>query len=579
MSAKSKLLNQPLPSDLARLARSEGVAPEKAWLLTKTDLDLAGHYQEMYLVVQPQRLFVLGWPADDGTVVRTVLRRGDIQELRTRQGVGGGFLEALVEGVYLEVLAYSNAKADVFHKAARKLQDWSQGEQPQVTAADDLDPRTCDKCGMPLQFKGDVCRNCIRHGAVFLRVLKLMRPYARRAAVMMALVLIGIALGLIPQQLIRVLVDRVLAPLQAGNPQLPTGTATMWLLGLVGALLLIHVLTAVIGMVGGRLASYVGTQITHDMRSRVFHHLTRQGVGYYDRYSVGQLMTRVNNDTGQMRGFIQQLTSGFLAQMIRVTAVGIVLFSLNWKLALITLLPAPLVILSAVFFWKRIYPRYHRVWDARSKLNGVLNTILSGIRVVKAFGKEGRERGRFDGSSGRMRNDRRSVEYQVALFNPSIGLLFQLGGILVWFIGGQWVLGHEMTLGKLMAFLGYLGMLYAPLRQLTQLTNWLTGFLTATQRVFEILDAHPEIVETQTPQPLDEDACEIRFEHVTFGYERHEPVIREVSFTVRPGEHIGIVGKSGSGKTTLVNLLARFYDVDEGRVLIGGQDVRDLVAL
>ena len=175
-----------------------------------------------------------------------------------------------------------------------------------------------------------------------------------------------------------------------------------------------------------------------------------------------------------------------------------------------------------------------------------------------------------------MRDNRRAVGYQVAVFNPSIGLLFQLGGILVWFIGGQWVLGQQMTLGKLMAFLGYLGMFYQPLGQLTQLTNWLTGFLTATQRVFEILDTNPQIVEAAEPKALPSGAADIRFENVTFGYHRHEPVIREVSFEIRPGEHIGIVGKSGSGKTTLVNLLARFYDVDEGRVLIGGYDVRDL---
>jgi ATP-binding cassette subfamily B protein len=229
-----------------------------------------------------------------------------------------------------------------------------------------------------------------------------------------------------------------------------------------------------------------------------------------------------------------------------------------------------------MFFWKRIYPRYYRVWDANSKLHGVLNTILSGIRVVKAFGQEGRERNRFGRSAGYVRDSFRGVEYTVAAFNPAIGVLFQLGGILVWYFGGKWVLGKELSLGALMAFLGYLWMFYQPLGQLTQLTNWLTQFLTATQRTFEILDTPSQIVETQEPKPFDTADGTISFENVTFGYDRHEPIIKGVTFTVSAGEHIGVVGKSGSGKTTLINLLARFYEVDEGCVRVNGLDLRDI---
>ncbi|HAU38869.1 MAG TPA: ABC transporter [Phycisphaerales bacterium] len=573
--SRSVLLNMPLPAELARLAAKEGVEVDRAWLTTATDLNLAGSYERVFLLAEPDRLLTLALSDKSGRpATRICLARQSISEIRTRQGVGGGFLDALVDGVYVEVVAYSNARADVFHKAAAKLKSWLRGTQPDVGSEDDADPRRCPKCGMMLEFKGDLCKRCINRGAVFVRVLRMMRPYTGKAVIMMTFVLAGIGLSLIPQQMIRVLIDKVLAPGQAGN--LPPANATTWLLALVAALLGIHVVMAGIHMIMGRLASFVGTQITFDMRSRVFGHLTRLGVDYYDRYNVGQLMSRVAGDTEQMKGFVHQMTSGFMAQMITVVAVGAVLFSLNWKLALITLLPAPLVVTAAIFFWKRIYPRYFRVWDANSKLHGTLNTILSGIRVVKAFGQEHREQNRFARSSGYVRDSFRGVEYTVTLFNPSIGVLFQLGGILVWFVGGQWVLAHDLTLGKLMAFLGYLGMFYHPLGQLTQLTNWLTQFLTATQRTFEILDTNPQIAEQDQPRPLPERGGSIRFENVTFGYSRHEPVIKNVSFEVAPGEHIGIVGKSGCGKTTLINLLARFYDVDEGRILVDGIDVREL---
>ena len=574
---QSELLNRPLPAELARLVLAEGIDPAKAWLSTDTDLNLSGSYQQIFILVFDDRIITVGAPdAEHPKAVRLVLWRRDITDARTRRGVGGGFLEALVEGVYVEVLAYSNSRADTFHKVRKKLRLWCKGQSVNVTIDDDYNPRKCAKCGMTLQFKGDVCRRCVDRGAVFARVLKLMRPYRKKAVTMMALVLTGIGISLIPQQLIRFMIDRVLAPEQAHNITLQNVQAVHWLLLLVGVYFGTLLMGAIVHIINGRLASFVGTQITFDMRQRVFNHLTRLGIDYYDRYNVGQLMSRVAGDTEQFKGFINQLTTGFLAQLITVVAVGAVLFTLSWRLALLTLVPAPLVIIAALFFWRRIYPRYYRVWDANSKLHSALNTILSGIRVVKAFGQELREQGRFSRSSGYVRDSFRGVEYSVSMFNPMIGLLFQMGGLIVWYMGGQWVLSGELTLGKLLAFLGYLGMFYAPLTQLTQLTNWLTQFLTASQRTFEILDTPSQIVEVSKPVSLPRASGHIVFENVTFGYHRHDPIIKGVSFEIKPGEHVGIVGKSGSGKTTLINLLGRFYDVDEGRVLIDGIDIREM---
>jgi ATP-binding cassette subfamily B protein len=576
-SVKSKKLSMNLPRDVATAAAGQGIRVESAWLVTRTDLNLTGLYEDLFLIVESERLCVAGRPAPGHPAVRLLVNRSSVQTFETRQGIGGGFLVGLVDGVYVEILAYSNAQADLFHKVAAKLDAWCHGETPVVDGEDDFDPRKCPTCGMPLEFKGDICRRCMDRSAVFLRVLRLMRPYAGRAVIMMALVLAVIGMSLIPQQLVRLLIDKVLAPEQAGNPVLPRQAATLRLMALVGTLFGTHVIASVLNLIIGRLTSFVGTQITHDMRARVFGHLTRLGVDYHDRYNVGQLMSRVVGDTEHMKGFVHQLTGGFMAQLITVVAVGAVLFSLNWKLAIITMLPAPLVVASAAFFWKRIYPRYFRVWDANSKLHSALNSILSGIRVVKAFGQEKQEQARFGRSSGYVQESFRGVEYTVATFNPTIGLIFQLGGILVWYWGGQWVMDKGLTLGALTAFLGYLWMFYHPLGQLTQLTNWLTQFLTASQRTFEILDTVPQILEASNPRRLPLDASgSIRFEHVTFGYHRHEPVIRNVSFEIRPGEHVGVVGKSGSGKTTLVNLIPRFYDADRGKIFVDGIDVEEM---
>jgi ATP-binding cassette subfamily B protein len=339
----------------------------------------------------------------------------------------------------------------------------------------------------------------------------------------------------------------------------------------------VQLLTAIGNMINGRLSSFVGTQITNDFRNAVFSRLTHLSVDYYDRHSVGQLISRMGNDTEAMKDFVRQATQGFLAQILIVVVTGAMLFSISWKLALWTLLPAPLVVAASTFYWRRLYPRYFRVWDAWSRMMGSLGSILSGIRVVKAFGQEPHEERRFARSNLYMRDSSRRVEYATSIFNPAMALIFGLGGLIVWFVGGREVMTRQgLTLGDLFAFFAYLAMFYAPLTHMTTLTDWFTRFLTAAQRTFEILDTSPQVVQAENPKHLEKITGGIVFENVTFGYNRHEPVIKHVSFDVRAGERIGIVGKSGSGKTTLINLVARFYDADEGRVIVDGIDVREL---
>jgi len=577
--SRSQLLYRQVPDDLAALLRREGVDPDRAWLRTDTDLNLSGGYEQTFLLVEGERLLTAVRPSErSGRTVRLNLPRNAIKEIRTRQGVGGGFLEALVEGVYIEVLAYSNARADLFHKVAAKLKAWIAGEAPTVAPEDDYNPRKCPNCGMTLEFKGDLCRRCIDRGAILSRVIRLMKPYAAWAILMLAILLASIGLLMVPPRLTKSLVDEVITPASTGA--IPLEQATRSLLLLVVGLIGILIARAICDSINGRLSSLVGTQITADMRDQVLARLTHLSVDYYDRHSVGQLISRAGYDTAVFNELIRNVTGGFLAQIIVVIVTGAMLFSLSWKLALWTLLPAPLVILASTFYWRRVYPRYFRVWDAHSRLMNSLNSILSGIRVVKAFGQEGREETRYSRSNRYVRDSARRVEYATSLFNPAMGLIFSVGNPIVWYVGGQEVIHKEggFSLGALMAFLAYLGMFYGPLTHMTQLTDWLTRFFTAAQRTFEIIDTSPQIVQSARPKRLPACRGAIRFENVTFGYHRHEPVIKNVSFEIQPGEHIGIVGKSGSGKTTLINLLARFYDVDEGRVLIDGVDVQELEA-
>jgi ATP-binding cassette subfamily B protein len=400
-------------------------------------------------------------------------------------------------------------------------------------------------------------------------------PYRLTAALMCGLMLMAVAAELVPPKLQQHLVDHIL---DGGNRAIDTSSLGAALLAVVMALAGTRVVLSFVNFAKGRLATRVGVALTFDLRAKLVQKLHSLGLGYYDRHQVGALTSRVAYDSEVIQSLLQQITGGFLLQIVQVSAVGAMLFTLNPKLAIFTLIPAPLVMLGSWFFWKRVHPRHYRYWDSSSKQAGMLTGMLSGIRVVKAFAQEDREFDRFNRISDYLRQCRMKVDYSTAAFSAIMQLIFSLGGLIVWYVGGRDVIAGNMSLGSLMAFLAYLAMFYTPLATLSQFTTWLTNFLTGCQRVFELLDTP---VDTTDPaEPVDLPAVEgrIRFEQVTFGYEKHDPVLREVDFEIRPGETIGIVGRSGSGKTTLVNLLCRFYDATEGRVLVDGVDVRELAA-
>ncbi len=582
----AEFLQTDIPAALAGRLLEEGVDPRACWLRVEADLNLSGFYEPVFLLAEPERLVVAGEGAAaegglarGGPAVRLALPRGRISGLRARQAIGAGFLEALIDGVYVEILAYSNARAHLFHQVAKRLQAWQEKRPLPAGAEEEPDLGRCPKCGLPLEFKGDVCRRCLDQGAILARVLRLMRPYLGWAILLLAVVVVMIGLNAIPPRLQGILVDRVInAPRNPATGQaLALAVRLQRLAWVVLGLFGVQALGAVLSAVNGRLGSYVGTQITMDMRKTLFHRLQELSVDYYDRHNVGQLISRVSYDAEALKDFIGQASQGLIAQVLVILVTGAMLFSISWRLALWTLLPAPLVILGSAVYWKRVFPKYFRVCEGWSRMNSSLSSILSGIRVVKAFGQEGREERRYGGASEFVRDTTRQVESMFSVFNPVMALVFGMGGLVVWLVGGRSVIQQQgLTLGQLMAFFAYLGQFYAPLAQLSQLTNWVSRFLTAAQRIFEILDTSPQVQAAARPVALLRPRGGIRFENVTFGYHHHEPVIKGVSLDIRPGERIGIVGKSGSGKTTLINLVARFYDPQEGCIRLDGIDVREI---
>ena len=548
-----------------------------------TDIALDGQPARQWLVVTPDHLSVIT-EGSSPELLRSI-PWSDVDSIRTVAGVGAGILQVKAAGDWIDLLRFSNSLATRFHKISRALEKVrEQGvsssiEMPAEFHETTLDPPRCKSCELRLASHDESCPRCLRKGQILVRVRELLMPYRRGAIGLCLLTIVGVCAELIPPKLQQYLVDHVLANrttegvAQAGEASIDFKTA---LLVVVLALALSRVLLSAVGVIKGRLATAIGTGLTSTLRTQMVQRLQHLAIAYYDRHQVGSMLSRVAHDSEVLHGLMHQITGGFLLQIVQLFGVGAMLVWINPKLALYTLIPVPLVFLGTWVFWRKVYPRYYRLWDASSKQMSVLSGMLSGVRVMKAFAQEDREYARFKRTSDQLRDWRLWVEYTNATYSATMQIVFSLGGLIVWYVGGRDVIGHEMTLGQLIAFLAYLAMFYAPLGALSNFTTWLTSFLSGSKRVLELLDTPLTIYEPVQPKSWDQPRGAIQFDRVSFGYDRNQPVLKDISFKVAPGEMVGIVGRSGSGKTTMVNLLGRFYDVQEGQISVDGLDIRDL---
>ncbi len=562
-----------IPLTVQKRLEMAGLNHRPIRLTIDTDISFEGSFERQWLIVTDDHVSMAS-EVDAAAAIRS-LAWPEVRAVRTVVGVGSGLLQAQVDDEWVDLLRFSNTHAQRFDKVARRLDIWAR-EGPadnEFGTTADVDPPKCPTCDLRLASRDETCPRCLPRRQIVERAWTLMAPYWRGSVCLCLLTILGVVAELIPPKLQQYMVDHLLSPTSEPSSAASVRTA---LVVVVLALALSRIVLSVVGVVKGRLATAIGAGLTCRLRKDMVGKLHSLAVAYYDRHQVGSMISRVAHDSEVLHGLMHQLTGGFLLQTVQLVGVGAMLVWLNPKLALFTLIPVPFVFLGTWVFWRSVYPRYYRLWDASSKQMSVLSGMLSGIRIVKAFAQEDREYRRFETAADRLCDWRQWVEHASSRYAATTQLVFSLGGLIVWYVGGCDVIGRQMTLGQLIAFLAYLAMFYAPMGALSNFTAWLTSFLSGSKRVFELLDTPVTIPEPQQPASWQNPRGEVQFEHVTFGYDRHQPVLKDISFTVRPREMVGIVGRSGSGKSTLVNLLTRLYDVQDGRVTIDGIDVRQL---
>ncbi|HQL65755.1 MAG TPA: ABC transporter transmembrane domain-containing protein, partial [bacterium] len=423
--------------------------------------------------------------------------------------VGSAYLQARVDDFFIELVRFTNALRYRFSRLIVQLDLLRQGKPVSDEYINEPHPMTCPVCGLPLQTEKATCPKCARQGPIMFRVLYLLEPYLHWVIIVLLLMFISVALNLLPPKLTQILVDEVLT----------TRRHVDWLVWIVVALVAAELMRALINMVVGTLTTSIGTLITFDLRKKLFTKLQGLSVDYYDQQSVGTLMTRFSSDVEAFHGFITQAGQGFLLNMFLIAGIGIMLFFLNARLAFFVLIPVPLVLFGTYFFWNKIYPMYFKFWDSQSKISRFLNTVLSGIKVVKAFAQEDKEIKRFEKMANDLKDANRRVNINVAKFNPLMAFLFSTGGLIVWYAGGKTVLANTgFTLGQLMAFLSYTGMFYAPLSQMALMSNWVSSFVTASHRIFEILDTAPRIQDLSESVSIHSVTQGITLKDIYFSY-------------------------------------------------------------
>ncbi|HID08221.1 MAG TPA: ABC transporter ATP-binding protein, partial [Armatimonadetes bacterium] len=252
------------------------------------------------------------------------------------------------------------------------------------------------------------------------------------------------------------------------------------------------------------------------------------------------------------------------------------LFTMNWRLTLLILLPAPVILISSAWFWRIIHPYFHRWWHRWSQFSARLNESLSGIKVVKAFAQEDREIAMFDKRNEELLYAGIEADRRWFVFYATLGFMTSLGVYIAWLGGGAQVISGELTLGTLMAFISYLWLFYGPLQWMSQVNTWMTRAFTGAERIFEVIDTPSEPYDAPDAIPMPRIEGRIEFKDVSFGYDPAKPVLKDINLVIEPGEMIGLVGRSGAGKSTLINLICRFYDVTHGCIEIDGVDIRKI---
>jgi subfamily B ATP-binding cassette protein MsbA len=400
--------------------------------------------------------------------------------------------------------------------------------------------------------------------SAFRRLLEYARPHrARLAAALAAMVVYGAASAALAA-LIQPIFDEVLPNRQN-------------LLPITLAILAVYLVKGVGSYLSGYLMTDVGQRVVRDLRNVLFRHILGQSAAFFSLQTTGRLMSRITNDVGQVQRAVSETIGDLTRESLALVGFAGLLFYYDPRLALVCLTGAPLVVYPLARLGQRVRRTTRRSQEALEQMSHVSAEAFTGHRIVKAFGAEPRETDKFERTSHHFYRTSMKVTSVLSVLPPLMEFIGGVAFVAALWYGSQEIASGRLTTGQFTAFIAALFMMYGPAKKLSRVNSDLQQAMAAAERIFEMLDTHSEVQERPGAPPLPPFSAAIELRDVHFAYGGADgATLRGVSFTVRAGQTLAIVGRSGAGKTTLVNLIPRFYDVSGGAILIDGHDVRDV---
>jgi len=402
------------------------------------------------------------------------------------------------------------------------------------------------------------------------RLLQYLRPYWRQVLLAFVTIIVSTVSSLIQPYLIKVAIDRYISRRQLAGLD---GLAVLYLSVLVASFAAEYFQTWTLQLTGQR--------IMYDLRMAIYRHLQRLDLRYYDRNPVGRLMTRVTSDVDVLNDLFTSGVVTIFGDVFTLLGIMGVMLWMNWRLALVAFSVLPLIFFVTQWFRRNVRESYRTVRGLIARINAFLQENITGMSTVQLFRRERLNFARFDTIDREHRDANIDSIFYYAVFYPAIEVVSTLATSLIIWYGGGSVIQRTLTLGALVAFVQYSQRFFRPISDMSEKFNVMQSAMASSERIFKLLDEPVTIESPATPVKRPASAPgHIRFEGVWFAYNGSEKapnwVLRDITFDVRPGERVGIVGATGSGKTTLINLLLRFYDVGRGRITIDGVDIRKL---
>ncbi|MBQ8539844.1 MAG: ABC transporter ATP-binding protein [Clostridia bacterium] len=541
---------------------------EEPEAILRCDMNTDCTYGEIWLLAYKDRLTLL----DAETKMKCDYEYDSIEEFHNEDFINTGQFVFTRDGESVPFAFYSNSvgrSASRFTMVVNKLREkLDLTEDDFKTFGDD---NVCPTCGKPYRDpRRKICPKCMNRKAIILRLMGYLPKYKLPIALMGVCMVMTALIGVLrPYVSGRTFYDEVLTE---------GGKYFGMVVPVVLCLMVLEVSRLAINIIKERIAAKVSANIVFDIKSQIFSAMQRLSMSFFNSQHTGSLMNRVNNDAEEICFTILWRIPELIINSLTLIGTAYVMIVMNPILSIIVFIPVPFT----VYMMKVVFPKFRKVknasWQKRSKLNSVINDALSGIRVVKAFGKENSEIDRFSKASEELYEANIKEGIRGARTFPVMGYITSLGGLFVWAVGGAQVMNNTggMTFGMLMTFVGYMGMVLGPIDSIVNSIDWLTECLNCAHRLFEIIDRKSDVVQSPNPVRMEDIEGNISLKNVTFSYEPNKPVLKNINLDIKKGEMIGLVGHSGAGKSTITNIITRLYDIQEGELCIDGVNIKDI---